>query len=724
LGSVETFPNENADVATDTTERVRSYWDSKAEMSEGILLSSGYRGTQSIVKRQGMDRRDFIQDSLLLAGGILLPVRGAWASVEKLNIEYIRPKAPAFQVPAFLGTRYEDKVPDTLDIAERAKLGINCLTEITDPNADHEIYWFADFHRNPPVMVHDFNDWCQNVEGFYESLALLRVASGSELNSNVDKVWMEVLLKSIGPDGLVYVPLNGSPWARLNAAWVTPVWRADGTTSDTKDKSVSQVTNPNLWPRAMALMMVYYLHDSNPMWKQTIEQMIQGMLALATDEGDYAFFPAGGYEPNKKFSGGWAAGEQEMPTGYLALDGGNVRVIQALAQYYRLTGYQPARALAGKLVNYIRFRSDAFDAQGRFRCSAFEKANPESFVEYSKAHGGNPTVEEVKGQTLGGHFHSHTIGILGCIEYATAVNDPELLQWCKSSYEWAKTQGNSTIGFFPEFIAPQYPSCESCEVADMIAIAAKLTQAGLGDYWDDLDRWARNQFAENQLTEEQWIQRQADSHPAKPVAFNETADDIGKKNLGGFAGWSSGNEWALKNGIMHCCTGNSTRAIYYIWENILESRNDELRVNLLLNRASEAADIYSFIPYEGKVSVKMKQPYPNVWIRVPEWVKAGSSEVVGKVNGALRELNWKGRYVNLGAVKQGETIELTFPIATRKVTELIGSRHYTLEIRGNTVISVDPPGKNGALYERAHYKADEAPWRKVQRFVPAVEINW
>ena len=136
--------------------------------------------------------------------------------------------------------------------AERAKLGINCLTEITDPNADHEIYWFADFHRNPPVMVHDFNDWCQNVEGFYESLALLRVASGSELNSNVDKVWMEVLLKSIGPDGLVYVPLNGSPWARLNAAWVTPVWRADGTTSDTKTsllaKSPIPIFGRGQWP--------------------------------------------------------------------------------------------------------------------------------------------------------------------------------------------------------------------------------------------------------------------------------------------------------------------------------------------------------------------------------------------------------------------------------------------------------------------------------------------
>ena len=53
----------------------------------------------------------------------------------------------------------------------------------------------------------------------------------------------------------------------------------------------------------MAAMTIYYLRDQNPMWKQTIERMIQRMSQLATDEGDYASFPAGAYEPNVKFGG-------------------------------------------------------------------------------------------------------------------------------------------------------------------------------------------------------------------------------------------------------------------------------------------------------------------------------------------------------------------------------------------------------------------------------------
>ena len=122
------------------------------------------------------------------------------------------------------------------------------------------------------------------------------------------------------------------------------------------------------------------------------------------------------------------------------------------------------------------------------------------------------------------------------LEYAAAVRDRELLGWCKSSYEWAKTQGSSLVGFFPEMIMPDYPSCESCEVADMIGIAAKLSTAGVGDYWDDIDRWARNQFAENQLTEGEWIYRMAESMPKKPVAYQRDSRSSGGAEPGRIRG--------------------------------------------------------------------------------------------------------------------------------------------------------------------------------------------
>ena len=659
-----------------------------------------------------MNRRKFVKSSLLTVGSLSLPPgvqaassagKGPGGSVQnnKFKIQYIRREIPHFEVPPYRGESYEDTAPDTLDIAERAKLGINCLTGTTDDRADYEIFWFADFHRNPPVMVHDFSDWCVNVEGMMEGLPLLRAATGSTLRDQVDPVWMAALLKGIGPDGLLYVPLEGTPWSRMSPCWIQPVWRANGTTTDFSDKSVTQFTSPCVWPRAMAAMTLYYLRDRNPMWKQTIEGMIHRMSQLATDGGDYSFFPAGAYEPNAKF-GDPGAGDI-MPTGYLAVDHGNGRLIQGLAQYYQVTGYEPAQMLAGKLVKFLKDNAHYYDAEGRFLWSH---------------------VDRVEGQAFGGHFHNHTIGLLSMVEYAAAVRDRELLEWLRSSYEWAKTQGSSLVGFFPEMIKPNYPSCESCEVADMIGVAVKLSTAGAGDYWDDVDRWARNQFAESQLTEGQWIYRMAESMPKKPVAFNETADRVAERNLGGFAGWASGNEWAIRAGIMHCCTGNSVRSLYYIWEHIVQHENGRLQVNLLLNRASKWADVYSYIPYEGRVDLRIKQPCASLLVRAPEWVESNSPQIVCKVNGVSRKLNWEGRYVNAGAGKAGDTLVVTFPIGERTVKEKLGDSVYTLVIKGNTVVSIDPPGKNGALYARANYRENQVRWRKASRFVPDEEIRW
>src|SRR4030095_11323243 len=105
-----------------------------------------------------------------------------------LQVQYIRPSAPPFDIPPYRGHTYADKIPDTLDLAERCRLGINATTAIADPRADYEIFGAANFFHNPPTMVHDFNDWTQNQEGFMEALPLLRAATADGLNSQVASV--------------------------------------------------------------------------------------------------------------------------------------------------------------------------------------------------------------------------------------------------------------------------------------------------------------------------------------------------------------------------------------------------------------------------------------------------------------------------------------------------------------------------------------------------------
>ena len=622
---------------------------------------------------------------------------------------YVRDNPPNFEIPAYRGMRYEDTVPDTLDIAERSKLGVSMLTSITDPKADYEIYWLVDFSRNPPVMAHDFNDWVTNCEGLMEALPLMRHATGSSLNEEVDPVWMKSLLRSIGPDGLVYIPMQGRAWSRIKApvGYLEPVWSPDGNKLTIGDPSIAQVASPVTCERMISAMTVYYLRDQNPIWKSAIERMIRRLSAVAVARDDYAYLPAGSVELNSNFGAG------AMPTGFMAEET-SARMIQGLSQYYAATGFEPARELAAKLTRYIRYHAQYYEAGGPPLVGPDER---NWFRSYDIAN-----IRE------GGHGHAHGVGLVSVLEYAVAVNDPDTLAFVRSAYEWMKANGNSRVGFFPEIFVPKYDRCEADTIADMIAMAVKLTVAGAGDYWDDVDRWTRNHFSESQLIDPSWIQKLAERSPQTAVAWNETSDRVAERNVGAFAGWSTGNDWVVPSAahtysIQHCCSGNSCRTLYYVWEHIIVFKDKTLSVNLLLNRASRWCDVHSFVPYEGKVVLKMKAPCDRVLVRMPEWVPPGGQQVAFDVNGRSKPANWSGRYVNVGHAKAGDTITVRFPISDTKVKETIGNADYTLELRGNTVVSIDPPGRNGPLYQREYYR-QPVKWKKVERFVPENTLLW
>ena len=76
----------------------------------------------------------------------------------KRQIGYISPEIPQIVLPPGEGERYQALVPDTLDLAVRADLAIRGLTNLADPDADYEIWWFGLFNHKPPTMIHDFHD--------------------------------------------------------------------------------------------------------------------------------------------------------------------------------------------------------------------------------------------------------------------------------------------------------------------------------------------------------------------------------------------------------------------------------------------------------------------------------------------------------------------------------------------------------------------------------------
>ena len=616
-------------------------------------------------------------------------------------IDYIRKDIPAVALKPCEGETYTDSVPDTFDVAGRAELGINVLTRATNPAADYELYFEAKLARNPVTMDNSWDDWCQGK--FMEALPLLRTITGSRHNDNVDRVWQEVLLKSIGPDGLYYIPVapESRPWGKNRAypQLMSTVAMSDGTFTDFDDPAVDQFTHPWLCGRMISVVNVYYLRDKNPIWLEINKRMIDRLLELSIlkpdARGDYRYFPNIVYLPNARYNPD--SPQAAMPQG---IWGGEIngRLIQGAARFYELTGYEPASELAETITRYVRFHADYFTEDGKF---------------------------------LGewGHFHAHAIYLLGMLQHASAVEDGELMEFVKRSYAWAKSPqafSSSLLGFFPEWTkpGPHTTWCEGCCIADMIAIALDLSTGGAGDFYADAERWTRNHFAESQLTDSDWVTRQAEDQPEKPVGPYETADQVPERNIGAFAGWSGAGDWWISgSGIMHCCTGNGTRTLYYIWQHILEHSDGRLRINMLLNRASTWADVHSYIPYEGRVDIKIKKTCRTVLVHAPEWIEPGDHIAV-TVDDKPRSFSWEGRYIDLGEVKNAETVVVTFPIAERTVKETIGGVDCTLVVKGNTVVSIDPPGKTCPLYQRDHYRNSEPRRREVERFVPKQDLAY
>ena len=106
--------------------------------------------------------------------------------------------------------RYKAKVPDTLDLAERAALSVNALTGAVDPEHSYETYHCAHIDHNPPYMNHRAGGPCHSK--VMHVLPLMRLVSGSTQNVDYDDKMLEFAIQDVEDDGLWWLKMEGRPW--------------------------------------------------------------------------------------------------------------------------------------------------------------------------------------------------------------------------------------------------------------------------------------------------------------------------------------------------------------------------------------------------------------------------------------------------------------------------------------------------------------------------------
>ena len=578
------------------------------------------------------------------------------------------------------GEHYMTTAPVTLDLAERAALAINALTNFR-PDEGYAITQTFRFSQQPPMIGPP--NWL--TPKFLRTLPLIRLMCGSDLNLAVETEAWGAFLKQIQADGLLYCPISG-----------------DGPPPNTSYPMFNGIL-------AQALALRHGL-DGEDLWMPWLHLLWRGLKRASIDCGEYAYIPP---ECSLDSSGVWRwtlRGSGDAP-GYLPYSPpdepihdsqgqeGTVKFehsgsIKALVQCYQMTGDQEALACARKLIRFC------------LKPALWSHEADDTSV---------PPHEH--GQFTG-HFHGNMGFLETLLHFALTENDLALSQVVREGYEHARRHGVIRLGFMPGWIKPMMgrdaewslEQNEGCGIADTLILAIRLTDAGLGDYWDDIDSIVRNHFVELQVTDIARMRRACDS---------DAYDEVHRQFLGGFT-----QAKLLVNphsSVFGCCTANGSRALYTAWEGITRFSNGVATVNLLLNRAAPWMDIHSYLPFQGKVAIHNKQARA-VQVRLPRWIDV--AQLACYVNDKAIGLHRVGNNILFDHLAGGEKIRVEFSVPETTEQYTICGTRYTVSLRGNTVVDITPRESDDeaaeskyAFFQREHLKSGGAPMHKVKRFI-------
>lgn len=609
-------------------------------------------------------------------------------------------------------------VPDSLDLVERAKMGINGLMGSVDPEIDYEPYFLVFFAARPAYMLH----WSSMVSGvlpkYLEAMALLRHMSGSTQYKDVEEGMLQAVFQNTAEDGLIYDRVDPRrPW-NVGIGYGKKSWNED---------YANLAGNGRL-----VVGFAYYAQlTGDETWKRRMQRAAERIVELTITKDDYAYYPNVGCGNDFSYPrhSGWI--HTEEPQGPQEGGEGATTFYQAL----------PIRGL----VRWYQYSGDErmLDISRRLA----------RFVMKPKFYGGAVELDPAYGAQRGhfwGHFHGNLAALRGLLEYALVADDYAVKEFVRDGYEWARHNTCMRLGLSA--------GTEGCTIADMVALGIQLSDAGLGDYWDDVDHVVRNALCEAQAIDPDLLRRIGEASPERPkdspwgAAYDsrfeqgiqrrsfpgqECTDNVIPRAIGGFSSWLMEARYQRPS-LMACCTANGNQGFYYAWEAIVRCQNGAATVNLLLNRFSPWLDVASYLPYEGKVVIKNKTAH-RISVRVPAWVKRG--QLRWRLNDAPASPAWTGPYAVFDGLSPQATLTMEFPLERERVTLTLpnlnarpyrGAPTVTCTFKGSTCIGLEKPEEDVygrepvwyPLFHRPQFQMDKAPLKEVDYYVVEKPIRW
>jgi len=568
--------------------------------------------------------------------------------------------------------------PLTLDLAENARYSLHFLSHNLDPEYKwytcHKTFYDADL----PYHQHTLWDHCETPGRYLYGIVFARQLVGpDEIKDTEKKIKRNVYRQFDCGDGLCH----------------RPPLRYFGPYPEFPPKDAIPVKHDaDMWDNRSVLMGLFLTGytEGDKKAMQYAKGMVKAFKKVSIRRGDEVYLTTDWIKP------GFKPSKKDAPLGGEHLYGW----ITPLFNFYKLTGDKEALALAKGVCNFT-VRHPELDDWGIFK----KKVN----------------------------IHSILFCLAGILRVATHTGNKKHIVWCKKMYDSIVKHWGTSFGWVAEHQNDSrldWPgarqSGETCTTADFIDTAIRLALAGFPQYWNHAERYVRNYLQEAQLKDTSWMKpgvKKKRSH--RKFVYGDIPDMV----KGCYVGWGAPNDFvnphARKSGLyalQHCCGPHGAMANFLVWHHIITKNNKGLSVNFAISRDSKWATVDSYQPYQGRVNVTMKVD-DNLQIRVPDWVQ--KNKVKLNIDGvAKKAVIGKDNFVKVGKVKAGAKVSVQYPLRKMKLTEKFCGWKFTTEWRGDTVISIDPPGKRAPFFKRKHLKTDKCPMGEIERYYPENELDW
>ena len=393
-----------------------------------------------------------------------------------------------------------------------------------------------------------------------------------------------------------------------------------------------------------------------------IEKFIGALNKSAVQESDYLWFPQ---VATKKGACPHQAAYQVLPA----------------VRFYELTGYSPALRFAARLSRWPLYHDDTVTADGVITKTGWE-----------------------------GHLHAWMdtfSGILRCARAGTPdLDHHEVSERTHRVFEWVKTNYTSPFGWVADSVGAT--TCETDTITSAIRLALELIKEGHTEYWNEIERFVRNQLIENQFVEVETL------HLEDPI--------LARGVRGSFESWADPNTLlAVKNAdIEGCCINGGIRGLFLASQNALQETEEEVQVNLLVSAISSSLEVASYLPFEGRLDLYTTGK-KRIRLRTPDWLHPNNVRV--RAFAGVHVERQSSAVVLKGAVA-GDRLTLEFEQPTVERTHTVASRTYRITWRGDTVVELLPHANPYPIFQRSALNRSTAPLKPRDISPISQQVHW